>query len=533
MPHQKRDKSTIKFHIIAGLVISFVYFQWGVLYTTFPMILWIVALLNVAVLACNALSSASPEIVPSTARQVISQKKNGQQVIFSLEDPYDKSTAGGISYKWSTLQQRMKSITTFSSIKYALQSTFLPSVDSGTDINGYMKYMLYVNLQDLSTSLRSVLAKQRILEAVGVGRPGATALSATLSFLSRDFCGTVSSLLFTSFAATSFRRDIKKWKFFSVIMLDIGISCQMVASSLDSQWFLPLLCLGSICEALHNVASGPCAGVIKLHWAVQLLGREDGLAEITAKGRAQRTLVNLVGFAMANILVRWLDSVKSKMWLVTLYLGLSIVQLISSKKSLQLVSLNWLNEWRLRQIVRQFLDSVDAMGSKEGKNHIQDDICVSTPAELSQVESVLFLRSRVGNRHCHVIRMGVSFNKFAQVSVEPLSTLLLNLNKQRKQSRNTYLLTAGAMDGTTVAVAYLKNTTNRCITKAYLHGFILRRILALDTINKDNTSEVILKEARDVAENKLRAVWPLFEACVSKAGWNLEKTELTEGYEVL
>lgn len=98
----------------------------------------------------------------------------------------------------------------------------------------------------------------------------------------------------------------------------------------------------------------------------------------------------------------------------------SIVQLISSKKSLQLVSLNWLNEWRLRQIVRQFLDSVDAMGSKEGKNHIQDDICVSTPAELSQVESVLFLRSRVGNIRCHVIRMGVSFNKFAQVSVEPL-----------------------------------------------------------------------------------------------------------------
>ena len=128
---------------------------------------------------------------------------------------------------------------------------------------------------------------------------------------------------------------------------------------------------------------------------------------------------------------------------------------------------------------------------------------------------------------------GVSFNKFAQVSVEPLSTLLLNLNKHRKQSRNTYLLTAGDMDGTTVAVAYLQNITNRCIAKAYLHGFILRRILASDTINKDNTNEVILKEARDVAENKLRTVWSLFEACVSKAGWNLEKTELTEGYEVL
>jgi len=87
-------------------------------------------------------------------------------------------------------------------------------------------------------------------------------------------------------------------------MLDVGLSCQVLASSLSTKWFLPILCLGSICEAMHNVASGPCGSVIKLHWAVKLLGSEDGIAEISAKRRALRTLIDLVGLVMANILVR-------------------------------------------------------------------------------------------------------------------------------------------------------------------------------------------------------------------------------------
>ena len=38
-------------------------------------------------------------------------------------------------------------------------------------------------LRDLSTQLRAVLATQHVLEGVGVGRPGATALSAMLNFV--------------------------------------------------------------------------------------------------------------------------------------------------------------------------------------------------------------------------------------------------------------------------------------------------------------------------------------------------------------
>lgn len=98
----------------------------------------------------------------------------------------------------------------------ALQSTFLPSVstaDNQMNIlsrSGYLEYIIHDNLQDLSTTMREVIVTQRILKSVGVGVPGATVLTATLGLLIRDVCGILSSLIFTSCASSSFRRDVKR-----------------------------------------------------------------------------------------------------------------------------------------------------------------------------------------------------------------------------------------------------------------------------------------------------------------------------------
>ena len=62
---------------------------------------------------------------------------------------------------------------------------------------------------------------------------------------------------------------------------------QIISSSFSGKWFLLILCFGSMAEAMHNVASSPCASVIRLHWAVKLLGREDGISEIAAKRRGR------------------------------------------------------------------------------------------------------------------------------------------------------------------------------------------------------------------------------------------------------
>ena len=100
-------------------------------------------------------------------------------------------------------------------LKAGLRSTFLPSGYPQKTPKGYLSYSAWSWIQDLSTQLRGVLATQRVLEGVGVGREGATALSASLNFIVRDGCGMASTLIFTALSGSRFRSDVKRWRMFA------------------------------------------------------------------------------------------------------------------------------------------------------------------------------------------------------------------------------------------------------------------------------------------------------------------------------
>ena len=78
-------------------------------------------------------------------------------------------------------------------IKQASRTTFLPLGYPEKTQAKYFEYCVWSWIQDASTQLRSVLATQKILEGVGVGKEGATALSALFNFLVRDGCGMFAS----------------------------------------------------------------------------------------------------------------------------------------------------------------------------------------------------------------------------------------------------------------------------------------------------------------------------------------------------
>ncbi len=95
----------------------------------------------------------------------------------------------------------------------------------------------------------------------------------------------LASLLFTSYAAHSFRRDVKRWKYFADVMVDIGITLEIIAPSvlsypLLSRYFMPILCMGNVCKALCGVAAGACGGALQMYWAVKVMGTEEGISEV-------------------------------------------------------------------------------------------------------------------------------------------------------------------------------------------------------------------------------------------------------------
>lgn len=127
-------------------------------------------------------------------------------------------------------------------LKAAIASTFLSSGYPKRTPNGYLSYSVWSWIQDLSTQLRGVLATQRVLEGVGVGREGATALSASLNFIVRDGCGMASTLLFTALASSKFRSDVKRWRLLADISNDIGITLEVCATLVPRHLFLPMIC---------------------------------------------------------------------------------------------------------------------------------------------------------------------------------------------------------------------------------------------------------------------------------------------------
>ena len=96
--------------------------------------------------------------------------------------------------KASKLRYSVSSWTSKSS--RALKSMFLPEMEVLPD--GFVSYSIWNAVQDLSTQLRGVLATQRVLEGIGVGREGATAISATINFIIRDGAGMAASLVFSA-----------------------------------------------------------------------------------------------------------------------------------------------------------------------------------------------------------------------------------------------------------------------------------------------------------------------------------------------
>ncbi len=123
-----------------------------------------------------------------------------------------------------------------------VRSTFLPIGFPHKTPPGYLSYALWSWIQDLSTQLRAILATQRVLEGIGVGREGATALSASLNFIIRDGCGMASNLIFTATSADKFRSNVKNWRLFADIMNDVGITLEVAATLVPASLFLPIIC---------------------------------------------------------------------------------------------------------------------------------------------------------------------------------------------------------------------------------------------------------------------------------------------------
>lgn len=139
--------------------------------------------------------------------------------------------------------------------------------------------------------------------------------------------------------------------------------------------------------------------------------------------------------------------------------------------------------------------------------------------------------------------MGVSFNELAQMTPHRPSSFVQSYLTKKQHAGNkgdNYILAAGHKGGRKcIFVAFFSNSSNEEKAKAYLHGCLVRRSLT-QQFHESRSSERLeegkdeaIQTAEEEAGRQLSQLWPIFKECVSKAGWQLSKTECsTEGYEM-
>ena len=228
------------------------------------------------------------------------------------------------------------------------------------------------------------------------------------------------------------------------------------------------------------------------------------------------------GLVLAALLAKRLGScgVRSA---IGLYCLLTAVHLFSNYRSLKLVALNWLNGWRLHLLVDEFLNCVSGEGNEKGEGKAADrSIIVSNPMDASKKEPLLFLPEWRSIKSKYPIRMGLSFNQFAQLAYRPPSFLVQrHLGQKRNQGKHdNYILTVGRQG--TIIVGFFANSHNREKAKAYLHCLLARRALISSHVDckvgHHVGDEILIDSALETAQNELGKLWPLFEKSATDSG---------------
>lgn len=479
---------------------------------------------------------SSEQSFPKIACVISTNRDGGQSQAYTF--PSSKNGNSSSTPELELLKKKHHKHGFARGVQSSLQSTFLPSGFPAATPRGYLSYAVWQWIQDLSTQLRGVVATQRILEGVGVGKEGATALSALFHYLTRDGCGMLATLLFTRVAASKFRTDVKRWRLFADAMVDVGITLEVAAVQGREALFLPMICLGNMCKAICGVAAGACNGSINVHWA-----KGSDISDVNAKFGAQQTVTGSLGLIVAALFAKSVSEVPhAKMW--GLYAVLTALHLYANHQCMRQIAFDHFNQVRMRMAVNEFLAARQIISEvsgadKDDSDDTQDLLQLPTPRQIAQREPLWFItpfRQRSFRQRTLInipIDFGVTFDEFAAKSGWKEADVEHALIDEKQDP--SYLIATGQNPRTKklcVVVVLVNQATPLQQTRAYFHALLLKRRLGEAPTTNSMSTQALRSIERQTGEEVERE-WMYFWRACRISGWDLRKSELrTKGFEV-
>lgn len=359
-----------------------------------------------------------------------------------------------------------------------LQDLFLPVGYPASVHEGYLEYQIYDSLQGLCSYLRGVLCSAQVLQAAGVGKAEATALSAAMTWALKDGVSMLGGLAYSYWTAPAFDSHVKEFRLFADLINDVGLTLDMLAPYCSS--LLVVASAAGLCKTLCGLSAGATKSSITCHFAL-----EGNMADLNAKEATQETLVSLVGMLLGIFLAHRLSGLQESgshrlvvqlQW--TTFLSLTALHVWANWKGVRLLRLRTLNRERAEVALSSVLDELESAFERSDASNSD-----SLKRVVSQIPSPTQVHESMWSSTQKLLwpgRLKLQARLTDVVRCDPRALSLF--------AHERYVLTVMAHPHRHVLVALLAGATVQDQLKAFLHGALLCRLARLPSSPEPSTN---------------------------------------------
>ncbi|CAM9864140.1 unnamed protein product, partial [Heterosigma akashiwo] len=216
--------------------------------------------------------------------------------------------------------------------------------DNVTD--DYYRYTAWRSLHRFMSSTLNVFGTQALLLALGIKTKLGTAAAA--NWVLKDTLGTVFRIFWAGKMGRRFDADAKKWRYRTSLLYTLGTGLEVVTYAFPSL-FLVFATLSNALKQTSRLTFSATRNTFYRSFAQ----RGENIGDITAKGEAQISLVDLLGMCAGIAASKAIGTSKAKLALA--YLGCSAVELFAIYREIRAVVFRTLNHERTLLAAERFL----------------------------------------------------------------------------------------------------------------------------------------------------------------------------------
>ncbi|XP_052746797.1 RUS family member 1 [Bicyclus anynana] len=351
------------------------------------------------------------------------------------------------------------------SIQDFITKIFLPRGYPDSVSKDYIEYQIYDCLQAACSTIIGIIAAQAVLKGVGVGNVQATALAATITWITKDLCGHLGQIMFAFFYGGVLDAYCKTWRLYADALNDLAMLSELALPLFPESFTILILCFSTLVYNIVGVAGSATRMAMTQHHAI-----EGNFADVSAKDAAQETAVNFVASIVA---LAFISIITNNIILIFI---LVLLHLYFNYRAVKSVILNKFNEPRYLH----FLDSY--FKSKT--------LC---PIEVNLSESVFF-RKQDDILMGYKIMIGQSLKQLTNYSAD---ATYVNKIKNIYAMAN-YILIVNARDKI-INVFLHENSTTDGILLAYFHAVVAAKVMH----SIQNSSGSVLRLSKTKSFNRI------------------------------